>query len=195
MDLEYVLGVISDGPTKSLAYRRLQYLASKFDMYYLLNEYKEVSDMKVGDLFLRPSVWAHELEQNVPHRYLTPFNGVACDFTDRPRSRDFYNLRKVDTHVHHSSSMNQKHLLRFIKSKMKRTPNVCLIPSEVYPPHRTTGCRHLPRREGANPRGGVRFTGSQCIRSFNRYPRYACAPRLFPPFRQVQLEVQSDRRV
>ena len=60
VDLEYVLGVISDGPTKSLAYRRLQYLASKFDMYYLLNEYKEVSDMKVGDIFLRLLPWAHE---------------------------------------------------------------------------------------------------------------------------------------
>lgn len=34
--------------------------------------------------------------------------------------RDFYNVRKVDTHVHHSSSMNQKHLLRFIKSKVRR---------------------------------------------------------------------------
>ncbi|XP_069115029.1 AMP deaminase 2-like isoform X1 [Argopecten irradians] len=34
--------------------------------------------------------------------------------------RDFYNIRKVDTHVHASSCMNQKHLLRFIK-KMIRT--------------------------------------------------------------------------
>jgi len=34
--------------------------------------------------------------------------------------RDFYNVRKVDTHVHHSSSMNQKHLLRFIKSKVRK---------------------------------------------------------------------------
>ncbi|XP_065932134.1 AMP deaminase 2 isoform X6 [Magallana gigas] len=33
--------------------------------------------------------------------------------------RDFYNIRKVDTHVHASSCMNQKHLLRFIKKKMK----------------------------------------------------------------------------
>ncbi|KAH7100848.1 AMP deaminase [Auriculariales sp. MPI-PUGE-AT-0066] len=41
--------------------------------------------------------------------------------------RDFYNVRKVDTHVHHSSSMNQKHLLRFIKSKMKRSPNDVVI--------------------------------------------------------------------
>lgn len=41
--------------------------------------------------------------------------------------RDFYNVRKVDTHVHHSSSMNQKHLLRFIKSKMKRSPDDVVI--------------------------------------------------------------------
>uniref|UniRef100_T1IRU9 AMP deaminase 2 n=1 Tax=Strigamia maritima TaxID=126957 RepID=T1IRU9_STRMM len=33
--------------------------------------------------------------------------------------RDFYNIRKVDTHVHASSCMNQKHLLRFIKKTMK----------------------------------------------------------------------------
>ena len=37
--------------------------------------------------------------------------------------RDFYNVRKIDTHVHHSACMNQKHLLRFIKSKMKKSPN------------------------------------------------------------------------
>ncbi|KAK7048714.1 A-deaminase domain-containing protein [Favolaschia claudopus] len=91
VDLDYVLGVISDGPTKSFAYRRLKYLASKFTMYSLLNEFQELSDMK-----------------QVPHR-------------------DFYNVRKVDTHVHHSSSMNQKHLLRFIKSKMKRSPDDVVI--------------------------------------------------------------------
>lgn len=37
----------------------------------------------------------------------------------RVRHRDFYNVRKIDTHVHHSSSMNCKHLLRFIKSKLR----------------------------------------------------------------------------
>ena len=37
--------------------------------------------------------------------------------------RDFYNVRKVDTHVHHSACMNQKHLLRFIKSKLKHAPD------------------------------------------------------------------------
>uniref|UniRef100_UPI00398F7952 AMP deaminase 2-like isoform X2 n=1 Tax=Pristiophorus japonicus TaxID=55135 RepID=UPI00398F7952 len=37
--------------------------------------------------------------------------------------RDFYNIRKVDTHIHASSCMNQKHLLRFIKRSMKKYPD------------------------------------------------------------------------
>lgn len=87
MDLEEVLNISSDGPSKSFAFRRLQYLEGKFNLYVLLNEYQEMADSK-----------------RVPHR-------------------DFYNVRKVDTHVHHSACMNQKHLLRFIKSKMKKCPD------------------------------------------------------------------------
>ncbi|KAG0317864.1 AMP deaminase [Dissophora globulifera] len=90
-DLDFVLSVISDGPTKSFAFRRLKYLESKWNMYILLNEYEELAEAK-----------------RVPHR-------------------DFYNVRKVDTHVHHSSCMNQKHLLRFIKAKMRKTPNDVVI--------------------------------------------------------------------
>ncbi|CAF0907859.1 unnamed protein product [Adineta ricciae] len=33
--------------------------------------------------------------------------------------RDFYNVRKVDAHIHAASSMNQKHLLRFMKKKLR----------------------------------------------------------------------------
>lgn len=87
MDLEFILSASSDGPSKSFAFRRLQYLDGKFNLYVLLNEYQEMADSK-----------------KVPHR-------------------DFYNVRKVDTHVHHSACMNQKHLLRFIKSKMKKSPD------------------------------------------------------------------------
>ncbi|CAJ2513358.1 Uu.00g014770.m01.CDS01 [Anthostomella pinea] len=86
-DLEKILSISSDGPSKSFAFRRLQYLEGKFHLYALLNEYQETADTK-----------------KVPHR-------------------DFYNVRKVDTHVHHSACMNQKHLLRFIKSKMKKCPD------------------------------------------------------------------------
>ncbi|KAF3918988.1 hypothetical protein ABW20_dc0109532 [Dactylellina cionopaga] len=91
MDLEEVLNISSDGPSKSFAFRRLSYLEGKWNLYFLLNEYQEMADSK-----------------RVPHR-------------------DFYNVRKVDTHVHHSACMNQKHLLRFIKSKMKKCPDEIVI--------------------------------------------------------------------
>jgi AMP deaminase len=91
MALDTILDIASDGPAKSFAYRRLQYLEGRYSLYTLLNEYEEVADTK-----------------KVPHR-------------------DFYNVRKVDTHVHHSACMNQKHLLRFIKSKMKKCPNEVVI--------------------------------------------------------------------
>ncbi|WBW75400.1 adenosine deaminase Ada1 [Schizosaccharomyces osmophilus] len=41
--------------------------------------------------------------------------------------RDFYNVRKVDTHVHHSALANQKHLLRFIKAKLRKSPDEKVI--------------------------------------------------------------------
>ncbi|XP_030416235.1 AMP deaminase 3 isoform X1 [Gopherus evgoodei] len=37
--------------------------------------------------------------------------------------RDFYNVRKVDTHIHAAACMNQKHLLKFIKRTYKTESN------------------------------------------------------------------------
>uniref|UniRef100_A0A9L0RYP3 AMP deaminase n=2 Tax=Equus TaxID=9789 RepID=A0A9L0RYP3_HORSE len=37
--------------------------------------------------------------------------------------RDFYNVRKVDTHIHVAACMNQKHLLRFIKHTYQTEPD------------------------------------------------------------------------
>jgi AMP deaminase len=48
MDLDEILNIISDGPAKSYAYRRLRYLESKWNMYSLLNEYQEIADSKVN---------------------------------------------------------------------------------------------------------------------------------------------------
>ncbi|KAL8761453.1 MAG: hypothetical protein Q9184_002440, partial [Pyrenodesmia sp. 2 TL-2023] len=84
MDLNVVKEVSEDGPIKSFAFRELQILDGKFNLYTLENSYAEMMKSK-----------------GVPHR-------------------DFYNVRKVDTHVHHSACMNSKHLLRFIKCKLKR---------------------------------------------------------------------------
>ncbi|KAF8537269.1 hypothetical protein BDD12DRAFT_847609 [Trichophaea hybrida] len=91
MDLDNVLDISSDGPSKSFAFKRLQYLEGRWNLYVLLNEHQEMADSK-----------------SVPHR-------------------DFYNVRKVDTHIHHSACMNQKHLLRFIKSKMKKCPDEVVL--------------------------------------------------------------------
>lgn len=54
-DLDYLLGVCSDGPAKSFAFRRLKYLSSKWSLYCLLNEYQELADMKVSLLSLHCS--------------------------------------------------------------------------------------------------------------------------------------------
>lgn len=47
MDLDQILDISSDGPSKSFAYRRLQYLEGKWNLYILLNEYQEIADSKV----------------------------------------------------------------------------------------------------------------------------------------------------
>lgn len=47
---------------------------------------------------------------------------------------DFYKVVKVDTHVHHSACMNSKHLLKFIKTKLRSSPNevVCKVDDVEY---------------------------------------------------------------
>lgn len=59
------------------------------------------------------------------HALLNEYQEIAD--TKKVPHRDFYNVRKVDTHVHHSACMNQKHLLRFIKSKMKKSPDEVVL--------------------------------------------------------------------
>jgi len=56
----------------------------------------------------------HKAQKSVPHR-------------------DFYNVRKVDNHIHHSACMNQKHLLRFIKHKLKQDNGETVIVRDGKP--------------------------------------------------------------
>ncbi|XP_023687104.1 AMP deaminase 1 isoform X2 [Paramormyrops kingsleyae] len=78
-DMNFLIALIAQGPTKTYSHRRLKFLMSKFNVHEMLNEMEEMRELK-----------------NNPHR-------------------DFYNCRKVDTHIHAAACMNQKHLLRFIK--------------------------------------------------------------------------------
>ncbi|CAH1163717.1 unnamed protein product [Phaedon cochleariae] len=47
--------------------------------------------------------------------------------------RDFYNIRKVDTHIHAASCMNQKHLLRFIKKTLKKNADEVVTVTKGVP--------------------------------------------------------------
>ncbi|CAI7722060.1 AMP deaminase, putative [Plasmodium vivax] len=59
------------------------------------------------------------------------FNGsLELRETANIKHRDFYNIRKVDAHVHHSACMQQKVLLRFIRDKYKTEPNTVVYMTE-----------------------------------------------------------------
>ncbi|KAJ2663678.1 AMP deaminase [Coemansia sp. RSA 1200] len=90
-DFFFILDTIADGPVKTWAYRRLEYLDTNWQMNALANEQKEMLESRM-----------------VPHR-------------------DLYNVYKVDGHVHLASAMNEKHLLRFIKYKLKTEPDRVVI--------------------------------------------------------------------
>lgn len=98
-------------------------------MYTLLNEYEELAEMKVC-LSPYPMFGRDELTQRGFLSESPIGNSLYLLADERALNifiSDFYNVRKVDTHVHHSSSMNQKHLLRFIKHKMKLHSEVSII--------------------------------------------------------------------
>ena len=70
-DLQAVMDLVSLGPAKTMCYRRLKILQSRFVLHQWLNDGVEVLEVK-----------------SIPHR-------------------DFYNVRKIDGHVHHSACMHQ----------------------------------------------------------------------------------------
>ena len=76
------MDISSDGPVKTLSYKRLKILHLKYDLHVLLNGAREQTASQ-----------------------------------DDPR--DFGNVMKVDTHVHLSAAMTSKHLLDFIRGKLR----------------------------------------------------------------------------
>ena len=111
--------------------------------------------------------------------------------------RDFYNVRKVDTHVHHSACMTQKHLLRFIKSKMKKCPQevVMFRDGEELTLQQVFDSIHLSAYDLSIDTLDMHVSltclaGPQilihCLQGTHRF---------FPPLRQIQPQIQSDWRV
>jgi hypothetical protein len=101
---------------KSFCYRRLTYLSAKYQLHVLLNEMQELA-----------------LQKCVPHRDFYNIRKVIIRFNhiidkEGPIKVHLLFFSKVDTHIHAASCMNQKHLLRFIKKKIRDSGNevVCL---------------------------------------------------------------------
>eukprot|EP00056_Hartaetosiga_gracilis_P001092 m.42225 g.42225 ORF g.42225 m.42225 type:complete len:811 (+) comp10493_c0_seq1:78-2510(+) len=82
-DLNFILSLISDGPTKSFCHQRIKLLMEKFKIHVMVNLQAEIAEQK------------------------------------RTKTRDFYTIPKVDTHIHLSACMHQRHLLEFIKRKAR----------------------------------------------------------------------------
>jgi AMP deaminase len=92
--LGQLLSFITNGPARTFAHNRLQFLEGLYRLHILTKGHEEIAQAR-----------------KVPHR-------------------DFYNVRKVDTHIHHVACMNQKHLLRFIKKKLKDHPDEIVATQE-----------------------------------------------------------------
>uniref|UniRef100_A0A7N8XJF1 AMP deaminase n=2 Tax=Mastacembelus armatus TaxID=205130 RepID=A0A7N8XJF1_9TELE len=87
-DLSHVLAMIADGPT---------------GICIFLHKMKTYCHRRLN--FLSSKFYLHEMLNEMAE--LKELKGVP--------HRDFYNVRKVDTHIHAAACMNQKHLLKFIK--------------------------------------------------------------------------------
>ena len=129
----------------------------------------------------------------------TPEYGT--DHVEITRSRSYGHISvtatsmQVDTHVHHSACMHQKHLLRFIKSKLRKRPHEVVIFRdgkyltllEVFQSLKLTGCALLPGVFGLILR--------VLVLSLLQHPVGPCSPSGFKQALQVLEAVQADDAV
>lgn len=114
--MHHILKVMSIGNVRTACYHRLRFLEEVFFFIFVLN-----LDF-LCDLFWFMIMTYFKCTQKFRLHLLVNADKEFLDQKSAPH-RDFYNVRKVDTHVHHSACMNQKHLLRFIKSKLRKEPD------------------------------------------------------------------------
>jgi AMP deaminase len=93
---------------------------SLHDYYRDLNTITRFSSDGPAKLFLFKRLQYLETKWNL---YLLLHDYQETKELKQNPHRDFYNVRKVDTHIHHLACMNQKHLLRYIKYKLKTCPD------------------------------------------------------------------------
>lgn len=114
-DMHHLLRIISVGNVRSACYHRLRFLEEVIHLKIFIQACSFIT--------CRPCLYSH-LNTVQKFRLHLLVNGDREFLAQKSAPhRDFYNIRKVDTHVHHSACMNQKHLLRFIKSKLRSEPD------------------------------------------------------------------------
>jgi hypothetical protein len=121
---------------KSFAYRRLELLEARFQLHKQLNSDRELMESKAvphRDFYNVRKVRAplprlschrnHPIVAHIPALLLRHPRPFAPPLLPSPAPFPL----QVDTHVHHSACMNQKHLLNFIKMKLKTCPDEVVI--------------------------------------------------------------------
>ncbi|TNN00123.1 hypothetical protein fugu_011369 [Takifugu bimaculatus] len=103
IDLSHVLAMIADGPTQ-VSQMRGSTAALLLNKSHVSPRRKTYCHRRLN--FLASKFYLHEMLNEMAE--LKELKSVA--------HRDFYNVRKVDTHIHAAACMNQKHLLKFIKT-------------------------------------------------------------------------------
>ncbi|KAJ8340197.1 hypothetical protein SKAU_G00348300 [Synaphobranchus kaupii] len=98
IDLSHVLAMIADGPHVSTPPNHHMRLTLRWKTYC----HRRLN-------FVGSKFYLHEMLNEMAE--LKELKGVP--------HRDFYNVRKVDTHIHAAACMNQKHLLKFIQTTCK----------------------------------------------------------------------------
>ena len=113
-DMHYILKVMSIGNVRTSCYHRLRFLEEVcfvFTNFCLYGLFVLACGIVYNMHLIIIQKFRLHLLLNADREFLAQKGAPH---------RDFYNIRKVDTHIHHSACMNQKHLVRFIKSKLRK---------------------------------------------------------------------------
>lgn len=157
-DLDSIIYAASDGESKSFAYKRLQYLDGKWNLYILLNERQEMLDSKVTSI-----------SSSIKFRR----EYLIATTTTFEKSTPTSTIRPAWTKNISSVSLNQNSnvVLKFPPNSPNLTDH--------------TGSGDCPRRTIFNVTTSLRIAISHTIRFVNWYVGYARSYRQFSSFRQV----------
>ena len=111
---------------ETFCYQRLQFLDAKWRLHDLLNGPMVCPNHNhhcfCGFMIFRLVLWFLILKSHEIMRWNKYFQEKKAQ--QKCPHRDFYNCRKVDTHIHASACMNQKHLLKYIKKTLDTEGNL-----------------------------------------------------------------------